>query len=402
MAKRVALTGNEAGATALKQVNPDVAAVYPITPQTELMHAFAQFVADGEVDTELLLVESEHSAMSATIGASAAGARAITATSSCGLALMWEVIYVAASMRLPIVMPVVNRALSGPINIHCDHSDTMGARDAGCIHLFSENSQEAYDNVLQAFRIAENKDVLVPVIVTWDGFIISHTMETLEILEDAQVKAFVGEYKPEYSLLNLEKPITLGPLALPGYYYEAKRQQVQALENALQVIPQVGAEYGKLSGRSYGYFEEYRLRDAEISILVLGSTAGTSKVAIDELREHGVKAGLLKLRCFRPFPGAQIRDAVKHLKALAVLDRSISFGLGGPVFNEVRSALHGLSLPLASYVYGLGGREVRVSHIKSVFSDLPRVAAEGLADRPVKYLGLREDETLPEHALVAG
>ncbi|MBM4079136.1 MAG: pyruvate ferredoxin oxidoreductase [Planctomycetes bacterium] len=401
MAKRVALTGNEAGATALKQVNPDVAAVYPITPQTELMHAFAQFVADGEVDTELVLVESEHSAMSATIGASAAGARAITATSSCGLALMWEVIYVAASMRLPIVMPVVNRALSGPINIHCDHSDTMGARDAGCVHLFSENSQEAYDNVIQAFRIAENKDVLTPVIVTWDGFIISHTMETLEVLDDAQVKAFVGEFKPEYSLLNLEKPITLGALALPGYYYEAKRQQVQALENALQVIPQVAADYAKLSGRQYGLFEEYRLRDAEIAILVLGSTAGTSKVAIDELREQGVKAGLLKLRCFRPFPGQQIREAVKHLKALAVMDRSISFGLGGPVFNEVRSALHGVSLPLAPYVYGLGGREIRVSHIKGVFADLPRVAAEGLADRPVKYLGLREDETLPEQALVA-
>ena len=391
MSKLVALTGNDAVAEALRQVNPDVAAVYPITPQTELMHAFAAFAADGAVDTELVTVESEHSAMSATVGAAAAGARAITATSSQGLALMWEIVYIAASYRLPIVMPVVNRALSGPINIHCDHSDTMGARDSGWIQIFSEDSQEAYDNTVQAFRIAEHTDILLPAMVTLDGFIISHTLEALQLLDDAAVKQFVGEYKPPVNLLDVDNPITMGPLHLPDFYFETKRAQDEAMGRVIPVVLDVAAEYAKLSGRSYGLFEEYKLADAEAAIVVLGSAAGTAKVAIDRLRKQGVKAGMLKLRLFRPFPGEQIAAAIKHVPSVAVLDRSISFGLkGGPVFNELRSACYGQKIRFASYIYGLGGRDVTIEHIESVFRDLVAANKAGQVKNVFNYLGVRE------------
>jgi len=402
MSQRVAMTGNEAAANALRQANPDIAAVYPITPQTELMHKFSSFVADGKVKTEVILVESEHSAMSATIGASASGARAITATAANGLALMWEVVYIAASMRLPIVMPVVNRALSGPINIHCDHSDTMGCRDSGWIQLFSENAQEAYDNVLQAFRIAEHPDVLLPTMATYDGFIISHTTETLEVLADEEVAKFVGEYKPEYGLLDPAKPITMGPLALPGFYYEQKRMQVEAMDNAREVIPQVAEEYRKLTGRGVAFLEEYLMDDAEVAILTLGSSAGTAKEATDEMRKEGAKVGMVKLRCFRPFPAQEILDAVKGVKVLGIMDRSISFGLeGGPVFNEIRSAAFDRpELLLKGYIYGLGGRDVNVGDVKGVFEDLMRVKEAGKVDSIMNYVGLREEETYPEQELV--
>jgi pyruvate ferredoxin oxidoreductase alpha subunit len=402
MSQRVAMTGNEAAANALRQVNPDVAAVYPITPQTELMHKFSGFVADGEVRTEVILVESEHSAMSATIGASAAGARAITATAANGLALMWEVVYIAASMRLPVVMPVVNRALSGPINIHCDHSDTMGCRDSGWIQIYSENAQEAYDNTIQAFRIAEHPDVLLPVMATYDGFIISHTTETLDVLEDEEVAKFVGEYEPAYSLLDPANPITMGPLALPGFYYEQKRMQVEAMDNAREVIPQIAEEYRKLSGRGFVFLEEYLMDDAEVAILVLGSCAGTAKEAADEMRQEGVKAGIVKLRCFRPFPGQEVLEALKGVKVLGVMDRSISFGLeGGPVFNEVRSAAFGKpDILLTGYIYGLGGRDVNVGHVKGVFQDLVKVKESGKVESVMNYVGLREEETYPEQELV--
>ena len=273
------LTGNDAGAEAMRQIDPDVVAAFPITPQTELMHKFAEHVADGDVKAELVLVESEHSAMSATVGAAAAGARPMTATSANGLALMWEIVYIAASYRLPIVMPVVNRALSGPINIHCDHSDTMGCRDTGWIQLYSENAQEVYDNILQAIRIAEHPDVLLPVMVTFDGFIISHTVEVMEALEDVEARKWVGEYEPKYTLLNTDSPVTFGPLDLQDYYFEHKRQQVEAMSHAPDVIREVGRDYGKLSGRAYDLFERYELDDAELAVVALGSTCGTAKVA---------------------------------------------------------------------------------------------------------------------------
>ena len=351
---------------------------------------FAEFVADGDVDTEVVHVESEHSAMSATVGASAAGARAITATSANGLALMWGMVYIAASYRLPIVMPEINRALSGPINIHCDHSDTMGCRDSGWIQIYSENAQEAYDNVLQAFRIAEHKDVLLPCMVTLDGFILSHTVETIEILDDDTAWGFVGEYEPYRRLLDIDNPFTIGPLDLQNYYYEHKRQQVAAMRRAPGIVKAIGEEYGKLTGRSYGFLDEYRLDDAELVVVVLGSTAGTAQAAVDELRDQGVKAGVLKIRMFRPFPAKEIVQALSKAQVIGVMDRAISFGLeGGPVFHEIRSARYGASNPMLSIIYGLGGRDVSTDDICEVF-ELLQKAQKGEDVDLVTFLGVRE------------
>jgi len=390
MPETMALTGNDSAAYALKQINPDVMAAYPITPQTEMMHKFAEYVANGEVDTEFVLVESEHSAMSAVVGASMAGARAGTATSACGLALMWEILYVAASCRCPIVMPVVNRALSAPINIHCDHSDTMGARDAGWIQLYSENCQEAYDNALQAVRIAEHPDVRLPVMVALDGFILSHTLERLEVNSDEEVRQFLGEYKPEESLLNVENPKTFGMFALPNYYFEFKKQQVDAQQKALEVIPQVGREYGELTGRSYGLLDEYLCDDAELIIVGLGSTMGTAKQAADDLREGGLKAGVLKIRSFRPFPFEQLKNALDGAQAIGVMDRAISYGLGGPLFHEIRSTRFGTSTPMVNFIYGLGGRDLSLDQLKEVFRTLDEVKTSGVAEPVVHYIGVRE------------
>ncbi|MGD9028835.1 MAG: pyruvate ferredoxin oxidoreductase, partial [Anaerolineae bacterium] len=305
-----ALAGNEAVATAMRQINPDVVAAYPITPQTSTVQKFADFVADGLVDTEYVTVESEHSAMSACVGASAAGARVMTATAANGLALMWEIVYIAASTRCPIVMSLVNRALSGPINIHCDHSDVMGMRDSGWIILFSENGQEAYDNLIQAVRIGEHSDVLLPVAVCQDGFITSHGMERVEIYDDADVKAFVGTYRPQWSLLDIENPKTYGPLDFYDYYYEHKRQQVQAMQNATPVVLDVAKEFNERFGRDYSLFESYRLDDADVAVVAANSTAGTAKTVVDQLRDEGVKAGLLKVRLFRPFPAQELARAL--------------------------------------------------------------------------------------------
>ncbi|HNU95315.1 MAG TPA: pyruvate ferredoxin oxidoreductase [Bacillota bacterium] len=374
-------------------MNPDVVAAYPITPQTEIVQIFSSFVANGKVDTEFVTVESEHSAMSATVGAASAGARAMTATSANGLALMWEIVYIAASMRLPIVMPVVNRALSGPINIHCDHSDTMGARDSGWIQIFSENAQEAYDNLLQAVRIAENKNVLLPVMVTMDGFIISHAMEVMHLLEDEKVREWVGEYMPENPLLDVDNPITVGPLDLYDWNMEHKRQQAEAMTQAKPVILDVARDYAKLSGREYGLFEEYMLDDAEIAIVALGSTAGTAKEVVRALRAEGVKAGLLKVRVFRPFPACEIARALQGKKAVAVMDRSDSFNaVSGPVFAEIRSAMYGAenAPTIVDYIYGIGGRDVTMDHIKSVYDDLAKIVKTGQVERNLTYLGIRE------------
>ncbi len=390
MSKRVALTGNEAIAKAMQQVNPDVVAAYPITPQTEIVQIFSKYVADGEVDTEFVTVESEHSAMSAVVGAAAGGARSMTATSANGLALMWEVVYIAASTRLPIVMPVVNRALSAPINIHCDHSDAMGARDSGWIQLFSENAQEAYDNAMQAVRIGEHKDVLLPVMVNLDGFIISHAVENFNINETEKVQEFVGEYKPEHSLLDKENPITVGPLDLQDYYFEHKRQQSEAMKYALQAVKEVGQEYGRLTGREYGYFTEYRVDDAEIVLIGLGSTMGTAKAAVDELREQGIRVGLIKIRMFRPFPGEELARALAHVPVVGVLDRAESFSLnGGPLFMDMHVALYGQEHKLYDFIYGLGGRDTNVSHLKGIFSMLQK-AKDGEALDRVNYIGVRE------------
>lgn len=393
--ERIALTGNEATAMAMKQINPDVCAAYPITPATEIMQIFASHVADGLVDTELVTVESEHSAMSATMGAAAAGARSMTATSSQGLALMWEMLYIAAGLRLPIVMPMVNRALSAPINIHCDHSDSMGARDAGWIQINSENAQEAYDNIIQAVRIAEHPDVLLPAMVTFDGFIISHGMEPVDLLTDDEIQKFIGPYKPAYALLDIDNPITVGAIDFTDYYFEHRRALAEPMLNHVErVVEEVAADFEKQFGRKYGLFESYKMDDAEVAIVVLGSTAGTAKAVVNEVRDKGVKAGLLKIRMFRPFPYKRIAEALKGVKAIAVLDRSDGLaGMGGPVFGEIRSALYDVETKPATvnYIYGLGGRDITLEHIESVYNDLTEIASSG--KRPayqVKYLGVRE------------
>lgn len=390
-----ALTGNNAAAVAMRQINPDVVAAYPITPQTETVEFFAEYVADGLVDTEYIAAESEHSAMSACIGASVAGARVMTATSANGLALMWEMLYIAAGNRCPIVMSLVDRALPAPINIHCDHSDAMGMRDAGWIVLFSENSQEAYDNMIQAVRIAEHPDVLLPVVVCQDGFITSHCMERVEVYDDADVRAFVGQYKPQMSLLDIEHPKTYGSLAFYDYYFEHKRQQIEAMERAKPVILDVAAEFNRKFNRNYGLFECYRLDDAEVAIVVTNSTAGTAKVVVDGLREQGLKVGLLKPRVFRPFPAPELVDALRHLKAIVVMDRSVSFGAmnnAGPLFLELVAALavHGVQKPIADYVFGLGGRNITPGEIERVYRDALRIAQTGRVERIVTYLGVRE------------
>ena len=393
--ERIALTGNEAMALAMKQINPDVVAAYPITPATEIVQLFSSYVANGMVKTEFITVESEHSAMSAVVGASASGVRAMTATSSQGLAYMFEVLYIAASNQLPIVMPVVNRALSGPINIHGDHSDSMGARDAGWIQLYSEDTQEAYDNLIQAMRIAEHPAVQLPVMVCMDGFIISHALENLEILADQDVQRFVGEFTPHRpALLNLESPVTVGPLALYDYYMEIKRAQAEAMIKAKPVIRQVAQEYEALTGRRYDLLEPYQLEDADIAIVVLSSTAGTSRVVVDELRQQGIKAGVLKPRAFRPFPYQEIREVLAQAKAIAIMDRVDSYaGFGGPLFKEVRAALYDAPSrpPVVNYIYGLGGRDVNLDDIRTIYRDLEQIAAAGRADQLVRYLGVREE-----------
>ena len=393
MAIRERLSGNEAIAFAMKQINPDVMAAFPITPSTEIPQYFSQYVADQVVDTGLILVESEHSAMSACIGSQAAGARTMTATSSCGLALMWEMLYVAASNRLPVTMAVVNRALSGPINIHADHSDSMGARDAGWIQLYSENNQEAYDNFIQAVRIGEHSQVQLPVMVCQDGFITSHSIENMELLEDEVVKDFVGEYEAVTSLLNPHEAIAIGPYDSAAYYMEHKRQQAEAMKNARLVVKQVADDFEALTGRHYDVFEAYYMEDAEAAIVVLNSTAGTAKSTVDAMRSEGMKVGLLKIRLFRPFPQEEIRQVLANVKAVAVMDRSEGFSAtGGPVFAEVRSALYPLEQrPMViNYIYGLGGRDVTTGHIRQVYQSLFDIIETNDPGEAYRYLSVRE------------
>jgi pyruvate ferredoxin oxidoreductase alpha subunit len=394
MPKKVAMTGNVAVANAMRQINPDVCAAYPITPSTEIMQQFASFVSDGLVDTNLVTVESEHSAMSACIGACAAGGRVMNATSANGLALMWEMLYIASGNRLPIVLSCVNRALSAPINIHGDHSDSMGARDSGWVQLYAENAQEAYDNTVQAPKIGEHMDVRLPVMSCMDGFIISHSIENMELLDDDQVKKFVGPYKsPTPVLLDTDNPVTFGPLDLQDYYMEHKKQQHEAIKKAKNVVIEVGKEYGKLSGRTYGLFESYKLKDAEVALVVLNSAAGTAKVVVDEMRKAGVKAGLLKPRLFRPFPYVEVASALKNCSAICVMDRCDSFGAaGGPLFSEFRSALYDVpERPMMiNKIYGLGGRDLGLEDIRKVFREIIKLAESGKVTKLYEYITVRE------------
>lgn len=394
MAIRERLSGNEAVAYAIKQINPDVMPAFPITPSTEIPQYVATYIANGEIDTEFIHVESEHSAMSAAIGASAAGARTLTATSSCGMALMWEELYVAASDRLPIVLALVNRALTGPININADHSDSMGARDTGWIQIYAESNQEVYDNFLQAFPIAEHQDVHLPVMICQDGFITSHGVENILLVEDDLVKKLVGEYEPEHYLLNPAEKMAVGPYAVSNYYMETKRAQREAMLNSKKVILEVAKRFEEMTGRKYGFFEEYCMEDAEYAIVIIGSAAGTCKAAIDQIRAAtGKKVGLVKIRVFRPFPEEEIAQALSKVKAVAVLDRSEMFAAtSGPLGAEVRAAMYQAKAQaeVVNYFYGLGGRDITVQDFEAVYNKLEEIADTHEIKDMYSYIGLRE------------
>jgi pyruvate ferredoxin oxidoreductase alpha subunit len=391
--KTVASTGNILVAEAMRQSAPDVVAAYPITPQTTIVEEFAKYVAQGRVHTEYVTVESEHSAMSACIGASAAGARVMTATSSQGLAYMWEQLHIASGLRCPIVMANANRALAAPINIHCDHSDVMGARDTGWVIYFAETAQEAYDNTLMSVRVAEHPDVLLPVMSTLDGFITTHSIDRAEVLSDEDAAKFVGEYHPVNALLDTDNPTSHGNFAgLGGTYFEFKKAQRNAIDRSMAVIKSVGAEYSELSGRPFDVIEGWGMEDAEYVIVALGSTAGNARHVARDLRAKGVKVGVLKVRVFRPFPFTEVADALKGAKAVAVLDRAESFGAeGGPLFLEIRSALYDLEKRpiVVNYIYGLGGADVRLELIDQVFSDLVDLADGVHEPGRLIYLGAR-------------
>lgn len=393
MAIKERMSGNEAVAYAIRQINPDVMPAFPITPSTEIPQMVSSYISNGEMDTEFIPVESEHSAMSATIGAEAAGARSLTATSSAGLALMWEELLLAASNRLPLVMALVNRTLSGPININCDHSDGMGARDTGWIQIYAENNQEAYDNFIQAYPIAEDPRVHLPVMICQDGFITSHAVENIELLEDEKVKGFVGGYEPEEYLLNPGKPIAVGPYSVSNYAMEAKKNQEIALEASREVILEVAEKYRQMTGRGFDLFEEYRTEDADYIMLIMGSAAGTAKQAVDELREKGKKVGVLKLRVFRPFPAKEIANALKNCKAVAIMDRCESYnGNGGPLGSEVPAALfkNKVMIEAVNYIYGLAGRDFTIRDVTGIFGELENMIEKGTEIEQYQYIRLRK------------
>lgn len=395
MRQKQLLTGAEAVAQAWRQIDPDVVPVYPITPQTPIITTFSELVANGLASTEIINVESEHSAMSAAVGAASAGARVVTATSSQGLALMLEICYIAASLRLPILMNVGARALSGPINIHCDHSDAYMARDAGWIQIFTENAQEAYDYTLMAQHLAEHDRVRLPVMVMLDGFTTTHSADVAEILPDDVARQFIGVYEPPFSLLA--QVATVGPFDMPDYYFEHRRAQQHALEQVPGVFEEIQRMFSKRTDRSYeGPFEAYHMDDARTALVVMGSAAGTGKAVVDSLRREGRHVGLVKLRLFRPFPREAIARVLEHVEGVAVLDRGLSYGSFGPLYLEVTSALYSRVWgvenarrpKLANIIYGLGGRDLRTEQIRKAFDDLE---TRQLRSDQLYYAGLREE-----------
>ncbi|MDY6787125.1 MAG: pyruvate ferredoxin oxidoreductase [candidate division WOR-3 bacterium] len=391
MSNIVAKTGNEAMAEAMRQINPDVVAAYPITPATEIVQLFSNFVHDGRVDTEFVAVESEHSALSACVGASTAGARVMTGTSSQGLALMHEILYIASGLRLPIVICEVNRALSSPINIHCDHSDTMGARDSGWMQLYAEDSQEAYDMTIFMMKAAE--DIMLPGMVSTDGFIISHAMQRLDMYEDEAVRNYLGERKPAYTCLDTENPITVGPLVLQDYFMEVKRAQEEAVLSGKVRIKELLKEYNKNFEKDYNVIDTHNIDDAEYVIVALGSSAGTAKYVSDKMREEGKKVGVVKPLYFRPFYGEDIVDYLRDKKGVAVLDRSSSqSSMGGPLFTEISSAFYRNEKHpvMKNYLYGLGGRDLKAENVREIFDDIESFAEKNGEGEIIEYITLRE------------
>jgi len=382
-------SGNLAFAEAMRQINPDVVAAYPITPSTEIPVKFAEFVANGMVDSEYVAVESEHSAITACVGASVAGARVMTASSANGVALMHEIFPIAAAFRAPIVFGLVNRCLGAPVNIHCDHSDSMPERDSGWIQIYCEDAQEVYDTAIMAVRLAEHKDVLTPVFVCQDGFITSHCYEPVEILSDEAVRAFVGERRPDLPLLNVDSPVSYGSFTMSEYYFEIKRNQMEGMNNVPRVYKELSEEFGTYTGRSYPAVEEYMAEDADYLIIVMSSASGVVKDVVDEMRDDGLKVGCLRVRFFRPFPSEDIARAVQEKLGVAVLDRSASIGGTAPLASEVKSALYGLNkrVPVQEYIFGLGGRDFYPKDAEDVFRRLAN-ADYG----KVRYIGLLDKE----------
>lgn len=378
----VALTGGAASAEALRQINPMVMPVYPITPQTPIIETFAKICANGKADTEIITVESEHSAISAAVGSQAAGVRSVTATSSQGLALMNEILYIASGMRLPIVMLISARALSAPLSIHGDHSDVMGARDTGWIQLFSDSVQEVYDNTIIGTKLAEKTEL--PIMVVMDGFITSHNVENLELLEDDAVRNFVGEYRNENALLDVDNPVTYGPVSLANSHFDFKLDQEKAMQKVEENCRETMKEFAEISGRSYEAIEKYQADDAESIIVAMGSVAGNIKDVVDEMRERGEKVGLLKIKLFRPFPYETVAKALSKVKNIAVMDRALSFGAKPALYSDVVNAVFqaGLDVKIGSYVYGLGGRDIFRKDIEGIFEEL----LNGKFSKEIKYI----------------
>jgi pyruvate ferredoxin oxidoreductase alpha subunit len=380
-------SGNLAFAEAMRQINPDVVAAYPITPSTEIPMKFAEFVADGLTDTEFIAVESEHSAITACVGASVSGARVMTASSANGIALMHEIFPIAAMFRAPIVLGLVNRTMGAPLNIHCDHSDSMPERDSGWIQIYCEDAQEVYDTVLLAVRLAEHRDVLTPVFVCQDGFITSHCYEPVEFLSDEIVRNFVGTREPFWPLLDVDVPVSYGSFVMSEDYFEIKRTQLEGMSNVPRVCGELSRELAFVTGREYGAVERCMTDDADYVVVVMSSAAGVAKDVVDSLRGRGVKAGCLRVRMFRPFPYDEVRDVLGDKLGVAVLDRSVSPGGAPPLAAEVRTALYDCPrrVPVASYIFGLGGRDFFPADAEMVFEDL----AEGRSGF-AGYIGLRD------------
>jgi pyruvate ferredoxin oxidoreductase alpha subunit len=392
MTTRMGVEGSMAVALAAKLARVDVIAAYPITPQTHVIEYLAEFVANRELDAEYINVESEHSAISACVGASATGARTFTATSSQGLALMHEILYVASGCRLPIVMAVANRSLSSPISIWCDHGDTMAERDSGWIQIYTESCQEIFDSTLQAFKISENPSVLLPTMVCFDGFYLSHIVEPAFILGEKEVETFLPPFKPRYTL-DPRKPLTMGPVGPPNYYFEFRRQQEEAMKVALKVIKDVCDEYEKLFGRRYGLVEKYRCEDAEVILMTIGSITGNARNAVDRLRAQGKKVGLVKVRVYRPFPKEELKASIEGAKVVAIIERAFAPGAyGGSLFNEVRAVMYGEKKKpmIINYVAGLGGRDVVVEDLVNMAEKALQISETGTVENSFEFYGVRE------------
>ena len=392
MPMKKVLKGNEAAAWAAKLAKPKVIAAFPITPSTLVPEKISEFVANGELDAEFIKVESEHSAISACVGAAAAGVRTFTATASQGLALMHEILFIAAGMRLPIVMAIGNRALSAPINIWNDWQDMISERDTGWIQFYAENNQEALDLILIAFKVAEDERVLLPAMTGFDAFILTHTVEPVEIPDQELVDEFLGEYKPKHAYLDPKRPITQGTLGFPAHYMEARYKVWEAMENAREVIKEAFEEFERKFGRKYQMVEEYRTDDAEIIMITMGSLAGTLKDFVDRKREEGVKVGAAKITVYRPFPIEEIRALAKKAKVLAILEKDVSFGSGGAVFADVaRSLINEKEKPIIlDFIIGLGGRDVTFEQLDEALSIAEKAMKEGV-EKDIYWIGLREE-----------